>query len=940
MLNAGARYPAPRCDSDTREEAQRVVKDWICNDGDAACGGSIMWLSGAPGVGKSAIVQTVCTALASEGRDDPDACHFFGRGQGRREKAFYFPATIAYHISSSSPAHRLVIDQAIASHPTVFTETLHSQFQKLLFHPVAFLDDLAWFRKPITVVIDALDEVDDAGDQVALLELIHVAATKLPMRFLIASRPEQQIHSFFHRPDVHPHVRHVRLDEETFKTSRDIYTFLVKNFARIRQSRPGSFPVLPHGELWPGLVIIRRLTDYSDAQFIFPHLIIESIDMDRFTSPHEQLQSILMHTTSHTFSKLDALYHQILSRCFQGHPSRRDRNKALLLGILRAIICWHRSLSICGIADVLDEKKFVVENIIRGPMRCLFKLDEDVPDSDVRLCHKSLRDCVLSRNRAGEFFISSDEPDELYREILSRPPPVDPRKSFSRRILMGVLQLLTGLCHVEKPHSPVEFIARALDVGPDVVWNVFCGPQHCLFFTGDADLEIVSESFVEFLDDPYRSKEFYVEEVAARHRIYTQILSLPPPCDPCTAFSRRDMKGVLQTTYIWCFMDEHQLGITIPEIASVLCIEPDIVQNVVRGPQAPFFYATGRRIQIWSGSSTRFYANDNFWSNVRAGPFYFSGNTFDDVLIQFLSRPPPTEPQLSFSQSDLVWVILATSAFDYQAHITIPDIALALDIETRIVQNVICGPQRALFHIQDGVSATVCFRLRRFGFWRDADRSGPFHIFKHKTDALRISVLSHPAPGELYSRRDLMSVIRATLLFSNPTIDDIASALGISPGVVQRVVNGPQRPFFPIWPTGRVSSPPKDVANFFRTAERSGEFYVSENELDALLLQQISRPPPVEPQKSYSRQLLMEILRYLFVTCPPTRQGIDLSYVASALNVEPDVVRKVIFGPHKTLFDTLGGRSMSLFIETSGPVSSIRQFLLDPTRSGEYYLGP
>jgi len=65
LLNAKERYPAPRCHPDTRQAVQDIVTDWICQKG-AWAEKEIMWMSGAPGVGKSAILQTVCEALGGD----------------------------------------------------------------------------------------------------------------------------------------------------------------------------------------------------------------------------------------------------------------------------------------------------------------------------------------------------------------------------------------------------------------------------------------------------------------------------------------------------------------------------------------------------------------------------------------------------------------------------------------------------------------------------------------------------------------------------------------------------------------------------------------------------------------------------------------------------------------------------------------------------------
>jgi len=65
MLNSEARYPAPKCHPSTRKVAQKVVKNWLRRKGGGSKKG-IMWMSGAPGVGKSAIVQTVCEELGGD----------------------------------------------------------------------------------------------------------------------------------------------------------------------------------------------------------------------------------------------------------------------------------------------------------------------------------------------------------------------------------------------------------------------------------------------------------------------------------------------------------------------------------------------------------------------------------------------------------------------------------------------------------------------------------------------------------------------------------------------------------------------------------------------------------------------------------------------------------------------------------------------------------
>ena len=1244
MLNAVERYPMPKCDPDTRHLAQQVVTDWLCSR-DGAGNGEIMWLNGAPGVGKSAIVQTVCEALERSAYNPIHAVHFFGRGQGRREKAFYFPATVAYQLALSNDLYRNLLNSTIQSNPHIFTQAFEPQFRQIVLGPTATTAGVPSFQTPIAVVIDALDEVDNIGDQIALLEVAFSAATKNGMRFLIASRPEQDIHGFFHRPDVHHHIHHVRLDEATFKTSRDIYIFLKKGFARIRQSRPWFFS-RGDSDRWPGTAILRRLTVYSDGQFIFSYLIVESIEADRVTPPHEQLQSILDHTAVKTFSKLDTLYHQILSRCLQGTSSTPDRNKARLIGVLRAIICWPQQLSITAIANVLGEETFVVENVIRGPMRCLFKVKDDRQGSHVMLCHKSLRDCVVNRSRAGdffvgsnnpnistldvlyheilsrclqgppsqhdrnkdllmrtlrviiswpnplsiagiadvlveeesvvrdvlqgpmrslftmssyfgielcdrslksyilnrssagdffigsdtrdvlyheilsrclrgppsqrdrnkdllmgilrvitcwpvelsiagiadvldeeesvvgdvirgpmrslfdispassvqlcdkllrdyvltqsrsgEFFISSNEPDELFIEILSRPPPSDPRHAFPPHLLMGVLQCIQVHDCMPTIDTTLEDIASNLNVDPGVVRRVLHGPHRALFrhFSQmDAKYTFATNTFGEFLADHCRSGRWSIPYSRAADAVVARTLSIPLPCDPQNSFSRQDLIGFLRVSKMW---SSHPLS--LPEIISVLGIEARIVKNVVCGPQSGLWRSFWWRVDL-----SEALVKNNFFSDAsRSGEFHVSQDSEDALLISLLSLPPPTDPQKSFSRHDLRTVLHVICCFERS--LTIPEIASILCIDPRAVSDVISGPQQSFFWQGDG---RICFSptVDARKFFRDTKRSGKFHLSDTDSASLLLPILSLPAPPERsFSRQELMGIFLATIMLGDNaiTIDDIAFMLAIEPNVALNVVKGPQQLLFcmgerdgtaVIWSAlhhswfdnsyssegfcitaGEIDAlfisvlsrpPPTDtrktylrqdliavictvltfnglcyydiasasglerrivenviqgphqvlftihssqcfpsaaLRSFFTNPHRSREFYVSRDDLDASLTQYLYRPPPVTPERSYSRQCLMGIVQLLFVSPPSTLERMEDLDVASKLNFSCSTVRNIIRGPHSALFKTEYYHTMnSDWISLESRVLDFKGFLLDPTRSGEFYLGP
>ena len=512
-----------------------------------------------------------------------DACYFFGRGMGDREKASFFPATIAYQLIDSRSSCGDEIRAILAKKPSLLRESFPSQFRKLVLGPAKAL---AKYEAPITIVIDALDECDSASDQVALLDAILEANAKANMRFVIAGRPEEHIQAFFRRENVSQHTYHIRLDGD-FKANSDIEIFLRRAFARIRQQRPGPYCCLSNGEEWPGSVVIYQLRDDSDGQFIYAKLVITFIDTS-YPPPDQQLKSLLAAPPARAFSKLDALYHHILSRYPPGVLEGSDELlefQKLVTDILRAIVSWPRTLSITGIAKVLNKEADVVRAVIHGPMCLLFKYDSTDFDSIITLCHKSLRDYLLDRLRSQEFYLEdADTPGRLYSQILSHQPPSIPSQSYSREVLMGVLSIV-----VERgDRVTVPQIASFLDVVPSVVESIVFGPTKMLFNLGWHDnVDFTMSSFKDFLLDASRSGKYFVSSQTP-DTLFTQVLSRQQSSNPARPYSQQVLMDILVVLVTWSDW------LSISEIASVLGVQLSLVEGIVLTHAQLLFYSNSR----------------------------------------------------------------------------------------------------------------------------------------------------------------------------------------------------------------------------------------------------------------------------------------------------------------------------------------------------------
>ncbi|KAF9459514.1 hypothetical protein BDZ94DRAFT_1199361, partial [Collybia nuda] len=291
-----AKHPTtPMCHKGTRLAVINDIISWV-NDEDRTC--RLLWLDGALGVGKSAILQTVVERCAEAGK--LGAAFSFSRDSKRRKNARSFSLALSYQLSLAIPALRLDIEKEIKANPHILSKTLAQQIERLVLLPLSQLTELP----SMFIAIDGLDECDLPG-QVSILELIPTLLSDLPRSFslLVASRPTTYIREAFDET-LQDLSRRVTLDER-YAPDKDIEIFL-------RYKLRGSQGHSTH--TWPLDSDMRLLVDACSGQFICAVTIVRYIE----GGPHS-LEIMLKNLLSTTHSKnaslnpLDNLYIRVLS---------------------------------------------------------------------------------------------------------------------------------------------------------------------------------------------------------------------------------------------------------------------------------------------------------------------------------------------------------------------------------------------------------------------------------------------------------------------------------------------------------------------------------------------------------------------------------------------------------------------------------------------------
>jgi len=396
---------------ETRVELGNELDDW---EGSKINSATMMWVHGGVGTGKTALLLTFA-----------DFCRLNGRSVGAFFASNRFAncsdgnriiATLAIQLMQTFPSTKKYIDRAIRADPLLFSRGREEQMKVLIVNPikqiammVRFLNVFTFGLKsyPTLIVLDGLDEVEGNDVQCDIIRIIGDAMrdVRLPLRFLVASRPEPHIRLAVgklqsHFPDNRVSV--IDLNQDAL-VHRDIRHYFKMKFAEIR----AIHPYLPSN--WPSLAVLAHLLDRASGQFIFATTIISYLSSpdDR---PDDRLKVILKLLETPVgdapYATLDQLYTYIVHSV----PVKHCTSVLKILGQLILIRDMDGQQDIIGVLS----KSLRIENILGlrdGDVKRLLRTLHSVVDvgDDLKLLHASFPDFLLDHSRSMDFFIDVTE---------------------------------------------------------------------------------------------------------------------------------------------------------------------------------------------------------------------------------------------------------------------------------------------------------------------------------------------------------------------------------------------------------------------------------------------------------------------------------------------------------------------------------------------------
>ncbi|KAF8748944.1 WD40 repeat-like protein [Rhizoctonia solani] len=342
-----------------RSRTQRADRMGKCPEA-----GKICWMNGMAGTGKTTIACTVCSRLDKS--NQLGASFFCSRViPGCRQVQHIIPS-IASQLASFSRPFQCALAKVLEEDCDAHTRPLSIQYQKLIIDPLKAVE--ISLPKDLIVVIDALDECESVTAIEQILELILSTTHRLPIRFLLSSRPEREItEKMTGRPNGQDEARLVlhNLDSNTVKA--DIGTYMREELKGVP---------LKDSE-WTSII---------DRCGQSVKVVIDSGSTSMGNGDERTI---------------DELYKTILDNVFK-ESELTKANRRTIRAILEMVVCIREPMSLDAMAGLLRLDSVEEVDALLGPLRSVLNVTKKT--RLVTTLHASFPDFILSQDRSNHYY--------------------------------------------------------------------------------------------------------------------------------------------------------------------------------------------------------------------------------------------------------------------------------------------------------------------------------------------------------------------------------------------------------------------------------------------------------------------------------------------------------------------------------------------------------
>jgi len=356
----------------TRESVLDRVITWVTNNSGEKDNSNTYWIYGLPGIGKTSLAHSICANLHD--REQLAGAFFCRSDDADLSEPRNIQPTLIYKLTEIFPPFRKVVAERLQKDPRLTPESMkHTLFLDFICH-------LPRHPKHVLVfVIDALDECGDDRSRPALLRgLMDVAADAPWLRFIIMSRPEDDIRCFFNTLTRMSFSSYdLATDQEAVA---DLRTFAQREFDLVAKKWCLSTP-WPEGSLFDGVI------SRANGLFIFIKTVV--LALENCADPTETLEEALQGSAGTGLEPLYCLYSSIL----RARIVHRNAEFRQVIGVLLATAPY-RPLREETIARMAGVKPNLVKKWVNELSSLLYR--DEGANGGIRVRHLSISDFFVN----------------------------------------------------------------------------------------------------------------------------------------------------------------------------------------------------------------------------------------------------------------------------------------------------------------------------------------------------------------------------------------------------------------------------------------------------------------------------------------------------------------------------------------------------------------
>ncbi|CAE6496932.1 unnamed protein product [Rhizoctonia solani] len=369
------------CTEGTRTKVLDAMYQWaICKDT-----GNIYWMSGMAGTGKTTIAYTLCKRLDVGSNRNLGASFFCSRSLPECRSVGRIIPSIAYQLAQRFQPYQHVLCEAIKNNPDAQDGGPGVQFESLIVGPLSDPKVKEAFPLNVVVVIDALDECEDATSTRQILDTLSIKLKGLPIKFVVSSRPEAAIRDLMEKNGSWVSSRVVLHELDSGEVQTDIKTYLEAELTPIS----------------PSLVEIEKLVERAGVLFIYAATVVRYVGHDNFRrQPRQRLKMVLETTKKQGGAQtkaIDELYGAILEAAVNDDQLELEDIDDMKL-ILNTVICAKAPLTVDALNGLLNLGEVDRVDAALRPLWSVLHIMQ--PNKTVTTLHASFPDYLTDPKRS------------------------------------------------------------------------------------------------------------------------------------------------------------------------------------------------------------------------------------------------------------------------------------------------------------------------------------------------------------------------------------------------------------------------------------------------------------------------------------------------------------------------------------------------------------